>query len=73
VANGKKILGAVGCVAAKLLIFIACPVMLAGRGPEPGQRLPSFSLPDQSGATRSFDDLKGPNGLMLVFYRSADW
>jgi hypothetical protein len=42
-------------------------------GPDPGQRIPSFALPDQSGAVRSLNDLAGPNGLLLVFHRSADW
>jgi hypothetical protein len=42
-------------------------------GPEPGERVPEFALPDQSGATRTFRDLTGSAGLFLVFYRSADW
>jgi hypothetical protein len=42
-------------------------------GPEPGERIPSFSLPDQTGALRSLADLAGPNGLLLIFHRSADW
>jgi hypothetical protein len=42
-------------------------------GPEPGERIPDFSLPDQEGLARSFANLVGPKGLLLVFYRSADW
>lgn len=42
-------------------------------GPEPGEHIPDFSLPDQDGALRSVANLAGPNGLLLVFYRSADW
>ena len=42
-------------------------------GPDPGQRIPEFRLSDQSGASRSLKDLAGPNGLLLVFHRSADW
>lgn len=42
-------------------------------GPEPGQPLPEFSLPDQYGVPRSLENLTGPNGLLLVFHRSADW
>jgi len=42
-------------------------------GPEPGERVPDFALPDQHGALRSLKDLCGPNGLLLVFHRSADW
>jgi len=42
-------------------------------GPEPGQRIPDFALSDQHGVTRSLPNLSGPHGLLLVFYRSADW
>jgi hypothetical protein len=42
-------------------------------GPELGQRIPDFALPDQNGVLRSLQDLTGPNGLLLVFHRSADW
>jgi len=44
-----------------------------GMGPQVGDVVPSFSLPDQTGAARDIDSLMGPNGLMLVFSRSADW
>jgi hypothetical protein len=42
-------------------------------GPNPGERIPELALPDQSGAIRMLNDLAGPNGLFLVFHRSADW
>jgi hypothetical protein len=42
-------------------------------GPNVGDPLPSFEAKDQEGRTRSFDSLKGRNGLVLVFFRSADW
>jgi hypothetical protein len=42
-------------------------------GPAPGAAAPDFSLVDQSGQRRSLDSLMGPQGLMLVFFRSADW
>jgi hypothetical protein len=42
-------------------------------GPAIGQKVPEFALPDQSGRSRSLRDLVGPNGLLLVFSRSADW
>jgi hypothetical protein len=42
-------------------------------GPDPGQTIPEFALPDQDGASRSLADLTGPSGLLLVFHRSADW
>jgi hypothetical protein len=42
-------------------------------GPEPGERIPEFSLPDQNGQVRNLANLTGANGLFLVFHRSADW
>ena len=42
-------------------------------GPAPGQRAASFTLQDQYGHTRTLQSLMGPKGLMLVFFRSADW
>jgi hypothetical protein len=42
-------------------------------GIDPGERIPDFSLPDTNGVLRSLADLSGPNGLLLVFHRSADW
>jgi hypothetical protein len=42
-------------------------------GPAIGEKVPDFSLSDQSGTRRSLHDLMGPNGLLLVFSRSADW
>jgi hypothetical protein len=55
-----------------LFLLIFCSLRWAA-GVEIGQPIPAFSLPDQNGALQSFQSLKGPNGLMLVFYRSADW
>ena len=42
-------------------------------GPEPGQHIPEFALPGQNGVLSSLTNLTGPNGLLLVFHRSADW
>ena len=42
-------------------------------GPKPGERLVGFSLPDQHGVTRWLRSLFGPKGVVLVFFRSADW
>jgi peroxiredoxin len=38
-----------------------------------GERVPDFSLPDQFGQLQSLDSIRGPNGTMLLFHRSADW
>jgi hypothetical protein len=42
-------------------------------GPTPGQPVPSFSAPDQSGRLQTLKSVMGPKGAMLVFFRSADW
>lgn len=42
-------------------------------GPQVGAGVPDFTLQDQFGKTHTLKSLMGPKGLMLVFYRSADW
>ena len=42
-------------------------------GPQVGERVPDFSLVDQTGRTRNLQSILGPRGAMLVFIRSADW
>jgi len=42
-------------------------------GPASGQPFPPFEARDQSGNVRTLASLMGPNGLVLVFFRSADW
>jgi hypothetical protein len=42
-------------------------------GPQVGERVPDFSLPDQGGRIRTLQSIMGPRGAMVVFLRSADW
>jgi len=42
-------------------------------GPQVGDIVPSFSLTDQHGQTQTVQSIMGPNGVMLVFSRSASW
>lgn len=42
-------------------------------GPAVGQKIPPFEAIDQNGKRQTFESLKGPNGLLLMFHRSADW
>ena len=42
-------------------------------GPQVGDRVPDFSLKDQTGKVRTLQSIMGPKGAMLVFVRSADW
>jgi hypothetical protein len=38
-----------------------------------GQKAPAFSARDQFGRVQTLDTLKGANGTVLLFFRSADW
>jgi hypothetical protein len=38
-----------------------------------GEKIPDFHAADQYGKDRRFSDLVGPKGLVLFFYKSADW
>jgi len=38
-----------------------------------GDKIPEFAGVDQFGKKQDFDSLKGPQGLVLLFFRSADW
>jgi hypothetical protein len=42
-------------------------------GPSVGQRVPGFSARDQANRTQTLKSVMGPKGVMLVFFRSADW
>ena len=42
-------------------------------GPKVGEGLPDFSLRNQHGEVRSLKSVLGPNGALIVFFRSADW
>ncbi len=46
---------------------------VAALGPQVGEIVPDFSLPDQNGTNWTRESILGPNGAMLVFIRSADW
>ena len=48
-------------------------IEVASLGPQVGERVPDFNLPDQNGQIHNLDSIMGPNGVMLLFHRSADW
>jgi hypothetical protein len=48
-------------------------VDVSALGPQVGERVPDFSLPDQNGKTWTRQSIMGPKGAMLVFVRSANW
>jgi hypothetical protein len=61
------------CLAALSLAAAELAAQSTVPGIGPGAAFPRFSLPDQTGKSRTFNDIRGPRGAMLVFYRSADW
>lgn len=38
-----------------------------------GSEIPAINMLDQDGQAQTFESLKGENGLLLFFNRSADW
>jgi hypothetical protein len=42
-------------------------------GPRVGVRAPDFAGVDQFGRSQTLQSVLGPEGAMLVFFRSADW
>ena len=60
------------------LVLIAAPVAVTAfaddLGPPVGTKAPDIGTPlDQTGHPRTLADLTGSNGLVLFFFRSADW
>ena len=49
------------------------PVDVSSLGPQVGERIPDFALPDQYGKVRTLDSIVGERGAMIVFHRSANW
>ncbi len=62
-------------VVVTMLAFFFTPAARAeiATGPEVGTRIPDILTLDQHGRMRSFEDLRGPEGLLLLFHRTADW
>ena len=69
-----------------ILCFLSCLVLVEGQekpsndggdthfsGLEVGQKAPGFTVQDQFGHQQSNETLKGSNGTVLLFFRSADW
>jgi hypothetical protein len=60
-----------------ILLLAALLPLSAGTGiktgPAIGQPIPAFEAIDQTGRRQTFESLRGPHGLALLFIRSADW
>jgi hypothetical protein len=70
---------AVLLVCAMIVAWLSCHAQAskltegAAIGIETGEKAPSFRLKDQFGREQSNDTLRGTNGTVLLFFRSADW
>jgi hypothetical protein len=54
-------------------IHVASLELLTSIGLVVGQKAPAFSARDQLGQEQTLDTLKGADGTVLLFFRSADW
>jgi len=46
---------------------------IAALGPQVGDQVPDFNLPDQFGEIQTLESIMGEQGAMIVFHRSANW
>ena len=67
-----KILG-MALLVVGLAADVSAQEATAPSGPAVGEALPAFRAIDQDGLERDFKSLTGPEGLLLLFHRSADW
>lgn len=56
-------------------LFLLCAALAAEEMPgiPAGQPAPPFRARDQFGKEQTLSSLMGHNGLVLLFFRSADW
>jgi hypothetical protein len=58
------------------LVLLGAALSLAGQdmpGVPAGKLAPPFQARDQFAKEQTLSSLMGPNGLVLLFFRSADW
>ena len=67
----------IGLILSLMILFIGAPSVIAAAedlGPPVGTKAPDIGTRlDQSGKPRTLADVTGRNGLVLMFFRSADW
>ena len=55
------------------VIHVASLQVITEIGLPAGRQAPAFSARDQFGHEQTLDTLRGPNGTVLLSFRSADW
>ena len=75
-----KYVSSVACAAAAVMLLGVSmeaqerePIDVSALGPQVGERVPDFSLPDQHGRVQTLESIMGEKGAMILFHRSADW
>ena len=59
---------------ALMAVFVTGVAAAAQKTPAAvGTKAPNFAARDQFGHEQTIESLAGPNGLVLLFFRSADW
>ena len=69
----RVVLMVVSACAATSLLAQAPAADTSRVGPQVGAVVPAFSGTDQFDRTHTLSSVYGPKGVMLVFFRSADW
>jgi peroxiredoxin len=76
VAVGKRA-GLIWAFAMLATLFLGCPMFGQSTARAPGikvgEKIPSIAANDQFGHPQTFESLRGKQGLLVLFSRSADW
>jgi len=73
---GRRLTMAAAVLLPASALFVAgqnTPLFAKAPGLAIGARVPAFRAMDQFGHERDFASLRAPHGLVLLFFRSADW
>ena len=81
VSRGMRIAISTTTLAAALLIVFTTmasaqsgmQIDVSALGPQEGEQVPDFDLSDQNGLRHTLETVRGPNGSLILFHRSADW
>ena len=71
----KSLFTALFCSACLSLLVVPVAAQEYNWAPDlpTGSPLPAFSLTDSESQTVAIGDLRGPEGMLLLFSRSTDW
>jgi peroxiredoxin len=73
VSNRRKAIRSLVLLLVAILGINSLFAQASNYGLQPGTKVPAFTLKDQDGNAQTLKSLAGPNGLLILFNRSADW